>query len=429
MSLVRFASQPLRVFSLPRVGWMRGCLRFSTGSSPYAPIFLIAASLLALPCVAAQVPSNSLTSSTPPPVSEPGLRERQTSATVTGDVSPDRRGDIFMARKIFRSAIDSYQEALVAITAERASILERSAESLRELQRDSEAKAAESSARDLQRKSKELAAKQQLLPGGGPNFFARMFAALGLGSTSPAMPSESDRDIYSVATHNDKVQVPEGLTLLEQAEFLARHGQHQQAVAIYQSLDRQLQRRHAVLWNKIGIAYHQMLDMSAASKCYREALATDARYSEARNNLGTVHYTQKQYGRAIAEYKKSLEIFPGSASVHSNLGTAYFAQKKYEEASVHYARAVELDPKIFEHRGSQGTVLQQRNVEDRASFHFYLSKVYARNGDLERSLLYMRKALEEGFKDRRKFREDADFADLQDIPEFQTLLATEFRVL
>ncbi|MCW5962693.1 MAG: tetratricopeptide repeat protein [Bryobacterales bacterium] len=200
-------------------------------------------------------------------------------------------------------------------------------------------------------------------------------------------------------------------------------------MALYQSVDQQLMRRHAVLWNKIGIAYHQMLDMDAAARCYRESLKTDARYSEARNNLGTVHYTQKQYGRAVSEYKRSLELTPNSASVHSNLGTAYFSQKRYEEASTHYARAVEIDPLIFEHRGSQGTILQQRNVEDRASFHFHLSKVYARNGDVERSLLYMRKALEEGFKDRRKFREDQDFAAMQDIEEFQTLLTMEFRVL
>lgn len=432
MSLVRSASQPPRVHSFARIGWTRCCLRFSCVAFPCAHLFLVAACaapLWIVPETLAQAPSNALTSSTPPPLTEPGLRERQRPIMVSGEISPDKRGDIFMARKIFRSAIDCYQEALVEITAERAVMQERIADSLRELNRDGEAKEAESVARDMSRKSRELAKKQQMLPGNGPNFFTRLFAALGLGSTSPAMPSDSGSGLYSVAPQVDHVQVPEGLTLRQQAEFLAGHDQHQHALAIYQSLDRQLQRRHAVLWNKVGIAYHQMLDMPAASKCYREALVTDARYSEARNNLGTVHYTQKRYGRAVTEYKKALEIFPGSASVHSNLGTAYFAQKRYEEASTHYARAVELDPKIFEHRGSQGTVLQQRNVEDRASFHFYLSKVYARNGDFERSLLYMRKALEEGFKDRRKFREDADFAALQDVPEFQTLLATEFRVL
>lgn len=414
------ASQPLRVSTPPRGGWIQLCLRL--------PLVLVLFVTVAL----AQSESTALTSSgSTPPIVEHGLRERQSAPGITGELSPDRRGDIFMARKVFRSAIDSYQEALVGVTADRAEVLRGSSASLRELSRDAEARSAESTARDMERKSKELAAKQQMLPGSGPNFFVRLFAALGLGSVSPPGPSSSDPlpAPLAVPRRVGNVDLPQGLSQREQADFLAQHGQHEHALAVYQSLDHQLRRRQAVLWNKIGIAYHQMLDMGAASRCYRESLQTDARYSEARNNLGTVHYTQKQYGRAVSEYKKSLEIFPDSASVHSNLGTAYFAQKRYEEASTHYARAVEIDPQIFEHRGSQGTVLQQRNVEDRASFHFYLSKVYARNGDLERSLLYMRKALEEGFKDRRKFREDADFAALQEVPEFQTLLATEFRVL
>lgn len=368
--------------------------------------------------------------SAPPVLQDPGLREKRSAPQLSTELRPDQRGDIFMARKVYRSAVDSYQEALAEVTAERAEVLRLSAASLRELKRESEARSAESTARDLDRKSKDFASKQKMLPGSGQNFFTRLLAALGIVSNSPPGPAKSDpQSAAAVYRPPTSVEMPEGLSLREQADFLASHGQHESAAALYQSLDQQLLRRQAVLWNKKGIAFHQMLDMDAASRCYRESLRTDARYAEARNNLGTVHYTQKQYSRAVGEYKKSLELTPNSASVHSNLGTAYFAQKRYEEASTHYAKAVEIDPMIFEHRGSQGTILQQRNVEDRASFHFYLSKIYARNGDIERSLLYMRRALEEGFKDRRKFREDQDFAALQGLEEFQILLATEFRVL
>lgn len=387
--------------------------------------------VLAIPALA-QTTSTALTppERVPPTVTE-GLREKRTAPRIGTELRPDQRGDIFMARKVYRSAVDSYQEALAGVVAERAEALRLSAASLRQLNREGEARGAEAVARDLDKKARDLATKQKTLPGSGGNFFTRLLSALGLINNSPPGPSETPVAAApsAFARKVGEVEMPEGLSQKEQAEFLARHGQHEHAAALYQSLDQQLMRRHAVLWNKIGIAYHQMLDMDAAARCYRESLRTDARYSEARNNLGTVHYTQKQYGRAVGEYKKSLEVTPNSASVHSNLGTAYFAQKKYEEASTHYAKAVEIDPQIFEHRGTQGTILQQRNVEDRASFHFYLAKVYARSGDVERSLLYMRRALEEGFKDRRKFREDEDFAAMQDIEEFQTLLAMEFRVL
>ena len=50
----------------------------------------------------------------------------------------------------------------------------------------------------------------------------------------------------------------------------------------------------AVLLNKTGIAYHQMLDLSAAEKYYRRAIKMNPEYSEAINNLGTIFYTRKQ---------------------------------------------------------------------------------------------------------------------------------------
>jgi len=74
-------------------------------------------------------------------------------------------------------------------------------------------------------------------------------------------------------------------------------------------------------------------------------------------------------------------------------------------------------------------VLQERSVEDRAKFHYYLAKTYAKAGQNERALMYIRKSLEEGFKERKKFEEDPEFAGLRELPEFKQLLAMEPRVL
>ena len=41
----------------------------------------------------------------------------------------------------------------------------------------------------------------------------------------------------------------------------------------------------------------------------------------------------------------------------------------------------------------------------------------------------MRKCIEEGFKERKRFNEDPEFAKLRDLPEFKELLALEPRVL
>jgi tetratricopeptide (TPR) repeat protein len=185
----------------------------------------------------------------------------------------------------------------------------------------------------------------------------------------------------------------------------------------------------AIIANKTGIAYHQMLDLETARKYYERAIKLDPKYAEAVNNLGTVFYAKKNYRKATGLYKRALGLTPNSASVYSNLGTALFARKKYDEALEAYQKALAIDPEVFEHRNSHGILLQERSVEERAKFHFYLAKTYARAGSVERALLYLRKALEEGFREKDKVREAPEFAAMLELPEFQALLAMEPRVL
>jgi len=185
----------------------------------------------------------------------------------------------------------------------------------------------------------------------------------------------------------------------------------------------------AVLLNKTGIAYHQMLELGAAEKYYRLATKVNREYPEAINNLGTVYYARKSYRRSITEYKKALRLNPKSASIWSNLGMGYFARKDYKRAEESWQQALALDPDVFENHSTQGVLLQERSVEERAKFHYFLAQGYAKKGLNDRALLYIRKALEEGFKDRKKLQEDPAFAALQDLPEFKQLLAMEPRVL
>ena len=185
----------------------------------------------------------------------------------------------------------------------------------------------------------------------------------------------------------------------------------------------------AVTWNKVGIAFHQMMNLDAARKNYEKAYKLNPKYSEAINNLGTVWYARKNFRRAITYYKRALALSPKSASIHSNLGTAYFARKKYDQAMESYQTALELDPEVFEHRSSAGVLLQERSVTERAKYHYYLAKSYAKNGQFERALLYIRKALEEGFTEKNKLLEDAEFSELRKLPAFEELIKLEPRVL
>jgi tetratricopeptide (TPR) repeat protein len=185
----------------------------------------------------------------------------------------------------------------------------------------------------------------------------------------------------------------------------------------------------AVLANKLGIAHHQMLQFDSARKHYQRAIKLNPKYAEAINNLGTIFYAKKNYRRAIGQYKRALKLTPESASIYSNLGYAQFARKQYDPAMESFNKALALDPQVFERRSSQGVLLQERSVEERAKFFYYVAKAYAKRGEKDLALLYVRKAIEEGFKERDKFKEDPEFATLRDLPEWQQLMTMESRVL
>jgi tetratricopeptide (TPR) repeat protein len=184
-----------------------------------------------------------------------------------------------------------------------------------------------------------------------------------------------------------------------------------------------------VLRNKTGIAYHQLMQLDSARKCYEQAVKLKPTYHEAINNLGTIWYAKKSYRRAITQYKRALRLDPESASIHSNLGTAYFARKDFDLAMTEFRTALQLDPNVFEHHSSYGVMLQERSVQDRAKFHYSMAALYAQGGRAELAIQYLRKALEEGFHERKKLDTDPAFASLRELPEFKQLLTLEPRVL
>jgi tetratricopeptide (TPR) repeat protein len=187
-----------------------------------------------------------------------------------------------------------------------------------------------------------------------------------------------------------------------------------------------------VLLNKIGIAYHQMLQLDNARKSYEQAVKVKPDYVEALNNLGTVYYARKNFRRAMVWYNRALKLAPSeakSASIYMNLGTAQFARKQYEKATESYQTAMKLDPDVFEHHGNFGVILEERSVEERAKYHYYLAKLYAKKGRNDLALQYLRKSFEEGFKEKKKLEEDADFAGIRDLPEYKEIIAKEQRVL
>lgn len=225
------------------------------------------------------------------------------------------------------------------------------------------------------------------------------------------------------ATAASQSQQPVKLSPLDRGDIYMVRKMYREAIDAYRAGG-----QTAVLWNKIGIAYHQLGQLNAAKKSYQRAVKLDKKYSDAVNNIGTVYYAEKKYRSAISQYRKAIRITPDSASYWSNLGTAYYARAKFDEMTKAYTRALELDPNVFEARGTVGTRMLDRSVADRARYHYELARLYASSGKNELALQYLRKAFEEGFKDRDKLQ-TSEFTVLRETQEFKDLMTLPPKVL
>ena len=230
---------------------------------------------------------------------------------------------------------------------------------------------------------------------------------------SPAMRQHDESAAQEPASSNDSIE-KRGDLYMARKFYKEAAETYQKAIAA--------DPKNPVLHNKLGIAHHQLLDYKSAVKAYRRAIQLRPQYAQAINNLAAVEYSQKHYKAAILNYLKALKLMPNDAVIYSNLGTAYFGLQRFEYAVAAYRYALQLDPTIFQKSGRTGTIVQQRDERNSAALNYYMAKTYADLKDVENTLLYLRKAWEEGFKDMSKAASDKAFAFLQNEPRYTELL-------
>ena len=136
-----------------------------------------------------------------------------------------------------------------------------------------------------------------------------------------------------------------------------------------------------------------------------------------------VYYEEKKYGAAVKQYRKAIALDDSSASFYSNLGAALFSKREFEPAVQAYQQAMQIDPDVFERSSHGGVQAQLPSPDDRAHYDYTVARLYAKMGLPERSLEYLRKAMEEGYKDFKNVYKDSEFAVLRKDKRFTELVA------
>jgi len=177
-----------------------------------------------------------------------------------------------------------------------------------------------------------------------------------------------------------------------------------------------------IRYNKLGMAYLFLQQNKEALKAFDQALKLDKNCAEAWNNHGFVEQIKKNYGKAVKYYEHALLLRPEAPTFHYNIASVYFAEHKYQLAAQEYRAAYLIDPDIFNRVSRMGILAQTSSPEDRAAFSFMVAKMYAQAGDVDHCLEYLRKAMEEGYRDIKKVYTESDFATLRTDKRFTELM-------
>lgn len=238
--------------------------------------------------------------------------------------------------------------------------------------------------------------------------------------TSAPPPVSPPQKVSAPVSAPERKTLSRELPAQARAEILMARGEYAAAISAFQQSDL----KSALVWNSIGMAYHHLYALDEARKAYQQALTINPRFAPAANNLAAVYYGQHDFREAEHWYKRALKHTSESAVIYCNLGTAYFGEGNYKKGLKMYQKAFSIDEQVFAPDQSQ-MVVGSGSREQRVAINYYIAETFASAGKQDQALFYLRKAMDEGFNDRKRLDEDKDFATLRTTPQYQKLLNEE----
>jgi tetratricopeptide (TPR) repeat protein len=235
-----------------------------------------------------------------------------------------------------------------------------------------------------------------------------LFGATAYGKTTPA----------SAAVTKDKM---EAARLAEEKGDLDRlHTNYGSALSHYGSALR-VNPNSPDLNNKMGIAELQLKQRAQARKYFLRAQKLNPQFFAPLNNLGVLDLLDTRYKSSISYFKQALALDETNAHTHLNLANAWMGLGEVDHAMTEYARALELDADVLS-ATPEGTIAQVQSPEQRARISFLIAKSYAKRGNLDGALEYLRRAKEGHYPEMSSVYKDPVFTALWDDPRLAKIV-------
>lgn len=196
------------------------------------------------------------------------------------------------------------------------------------------------------------------------------------------------------------------LPLLEEAQFLEKHGRFTEALSLYDKtiiVEPGLARAH--LWR--GNLLVKMGDANSALAAYTTALSCDPEYAAALFNLGNTHYQLGQYDKALVFFRQAIAKKPDFADAEVSMGCVHEDLGQFDEAIASYRRALKIKPDYAEVHRNLGNLLknlrrfeealvslkQAENIKADAETCGSLGNIHAELREYEKAIAYQRRAI------------------------------------
>jgi tetratricopeptide (TPR) repeat protein len=227
-------------------------------------------------------------------------------------------------------------------------------------------------------------------------------------NTSAGAPADTDS-----ATRVEAAPEQLGDQLMEEHSYQA-------ALEAYQRVPFPV--RSARLWDSMGIAYQLLSDFGDAVRCYKASVELDPRNPRFYNNLATAYDQLENHREAERFYREAIRLYPHSAVYLKNLGTNLLAQHEFAKGSEAYRQALAIDPHILDYHDNPSMGLPRR---DNAESNYVRAGSCAQASLIDCTVIYLRKALDEGSATPKRIASDSRFQAVLNAPEVQGLLTEQ----
>lgn len=173
--------------------------------------------------------------------------------------------------------------------------------------------------------------------------------------------------------------------------------------------------------NLIGLTYFREQNYDMAEMYFQRAVKLDPQFSLGYLNLGGVYAMKQLYPRAREYYEKTISLAPGLVAAYYSLGAVCF-QLGDDQAALNYlSKGLELEPDFLEKHPESLAGLPMKGAS-LSELYFSFARLYAGRQDLERTVEYLKKARQAGFKDWKRVEQEPEFEKIKNHPALKEFL-------